>query len=66
MFFFYREELLAHHRIPKLHYYPLLTVRDCLLIIFSASLLHPETEDSPFHDDKEPTQRGTEIDCQLK
>jgi len=35
---FYGEELLAPRPTPKLEYHPLSAVRDCLFIIFAATL----------------------------
>ena len=54
---FYGEELLAPPPTPKLENHPLTAVRDCLFIIFAATLhirdrlLHPQPEDAPCRGD---------------
>ena len=66
---FYDEELLAPRPTPKLGYHSLSAVRDCLFNTFAAALyirkpfLHPQPEDAPCRDDKDPliTVTGTHL-----
>jgi len=60
--YFYGEELLAPHPIPKLVDHPLSSIRDCILNIFAATvmsggrLLHPQPEDAPWRGDRFETR----------
>jgi len=57
---FYSEELLAPRPTPKLEDYPFSAVRNYLFNIFAATLhtegpfLHPQLEDVPCRDDRDP------------
>jgi hypothetical protein len=63
--FFYGEDLLAPRSTPKLEDYPLSAVLDCLFNIFAATpifagrLLHPQPEDAPYRDDRDPNNMET-------
>jgi hypothetical protein len=62
--FFYGEGLLTPLPTPKLEGHPLLSVRDCLFIIFAANLhswrpfLHPQPVDAPCCGGRDPTLHG--------
>jgi hypothetical protein len=57
---FYGEELLVPRPTTKLEDHPFSAVRDCLFNVFAATLhiqrpfLHPQPEDAPCRDDREP------------
>jgi hypothetical protein len=57
---FYGEELLVPRPTPKLEGHPMSAVRDCLVNVFAATLhirwlfLHPQPEDAPCRDDRDP------------